>query len=1493
MNAILEQINTIGKSFVGFALPMLAQSSILIVILLLADFFLRRKVRAVFRYWMWMLVLIKLILPASLSSPLSVGYLFGDRLTSLHVTPINPAHPQLPSTITTPIIDLSNIPAGTHTPPAAPVTFGTEIIPAEAVPPPPVPPISLSWQGIIFLLWLAVVIVMGLLLLQRAIFVKGLVAQATEADDSMKEVLDYCCQRIRLKRKTVLRVSANATSPAVCGLFSQVVLLPQNLTASLNTGQLRAVLLHELAHIKRGDLWINLAQTILQIIYFYNPLLWIANIIIRRIREQAVDEMVLVAMGENAQQYPQTLVSVAKLAFRHPILSLRLIGVVESKSALAGRIKRILSRPIPKNAKLGIVGILAVIVIAAILLPMAKAKEDKKEVQPKMGFVATLPNGVAVELVGVFEFSEGKVQNSWKPDGTRLEDPVYIHYGREYKHKAFGFIFNTDKPAGIEECDIKGTIDRLGYTLTFDANGQITQLAKQMRQHLELVRLEQSDATEINLSVAPDWIYKTQYDGRYITGKYDPKIGFFDTYETADGVRVIFSNRYESYESQLRACLSNDGIQRLISSTRGNPGSQRYAQLSTVYSTDGTRQTSALFENLKLSDIRYFELYIRPKCERLKFKNVSLQPGHKTDVQVEGESADKQVIPATKNLQSLIDAAKPGDTVTVPKGLYTEPVEINKSLTIKGESRNECIFEVTANKPAIFVDTKGKGQIVVQDLTIKWQLATSDKGIERPFALGVKDTQAEIKNCSFIPLGNFQRSPVAVRADGLTQLNISKCRFEGFEYVICYGEGTKGKTSDCLIMNCGHQGIINYTGSTLTVERNVITGSKFHAVRCTGGTLYVKDNLLINNDNRGIYLGNRSGSGTITNNLIIGNGTGIGCFARSKYEIKNNIIADSSYAGIGMEKSCLLTIQDNIFVHNERGWIMFDRGEKGANTCDRNTFWQNKADAENFEKSANSINANPDFVDPNNGDFSLRPGPALEYKQGLTNPQIFKELWKIWKKRENRNETDVQVEGEQKKEEQERPQEQPVIRAVDNKATLASGLSIELLGVTRVPVRDQPWWKPDGSPLGEPFFDWVDTDPSEDPNRDQFAYYAVAIRLDGSPPEQLGLMKWNFTDAVYAGTTGAYVGDRSLYAKNIHAAAARFSKGVETTTLHLGIVSGEWQTLFAGSHYGIYEKGGDSVYVSTPEIGGGPGLVGPSEEGIHIGVTYNITDRDFRVVAVDKEGKVYVSSRSGSGGGKNIRRTTASFPDLTREQLQEYRFQVRPYEWVEFKDIPLRPGSEAVALAEQRKARRQEELEKWLGEGQTRQIRQQIAVLRDTYDIHEPDNSQVSGILAMQELVRIGSPAVPELVAELRRCERRLTKSLIAFTLRTIGDRQVVPALIELLGQSKYSGELGIYVKDDRLANFMLDNQYRPPDEGDRKAKAVIIGCPVMEITAALEKITGHSEGHEHFGHKATAELGPDAPHEQWQQRVQQIVQETAERWQKWWDGHKDEFISR
>ena len=150
-------------------------------------------------------------------------------------------------------------------------------------------------------------------------------------------------------------------------------------------------------------------------------------------------------------------------------------------------------------------------------------------------------------------------------------------------------------------------------------------------------------------------------------------------------------------------------------------------------------------------------------------------------------------------------------------------------------------------------------------------------------------------------------------------------------------------------------------------------------------------------------MGNRSARGSIINNVIIRNGTGISGFASSKLNIANNVLMDSSFAGLDMRQSCSFSIRDNIFQGNEKGWIMFEEGGRGGNTSYRNTFWKNKVDAENFSKTANSVLSDPGFTSPANGDFSLKPGPALENKQGLINPEIFKTLWKRWQKRANKN----------------------------------------------------------------------------------------------------------------------------------------------------------------------------------------------------------------------------------------------------------------------------------------------------------------------------------------------------------------------------------------------------------------------------------------------------------------------------------------------------------
>ena len=78
INLLIDFLNKAGHAFCDFSLTMFVQASVLIVLLLVIDILIRRRVRATFRYWIWMLVFIKLILPPALSLPTGIGNWFGE-----------------------------------------------------------------------------------------------------------------------------------------------------------------------------------------------------------------------------------------------------------------------------------------------------------------------------------------------------------------------------------------------------------------------------------------------------------------------------------------------------------------------------------------------------------------------------------------------------------------------------------------------------------------------------------------------------------------------------------------------------------------------------------------------------------------------------------------------------------------------------------------------------------------------------------------------------------------------------------------------------------------------------------------------------------------------------------------------------------------------------------------------------------------------------------------------------------------------------------------------------------------------------------------------------------------------------------------------------------------------------------------------------------------------------------------------------------------------
>ena len=325
IDVLVSGLNTVGRGFCDYAAAMFLQVGMLVAVLLMLDLLLRRRIRATVRYWIWMLVFLKLLLPPGLSLPTGIGYWCGGHFSML------PAGGNDRFVERGTIAELVASDAGRPTTRAAqpqPSDERAAVSPedvvarggkmAEAGESLPVAQEHFTWQAVVFLLWGGGVLTLVGWVVRRLLFVKRLIAESTSANEDVREVLGRCRRRIGIRRQIELRLSPGALGPAVCGLVRPIILMPKALLERLPPEQLEPVLIHELAHIERADLWVNCLQTALQIIYFYNPLVWLANAIVRRVREQAVDEMTLVALGAEAGSYGRTLIDIAEMTFLRP-----------------------------------------------------------------------------------------------------------------------------------------------------------------------------------------------------------------------------------------------------------------------------------------------------------------------------------------------------------------------------------------------------------------------------------------------------------------------------------------------------------------------------------------------------------------------------------------------------------------------------------------------------------------------------------------------------------------------------------------------------------------------------------------------------------------------------------------------------------------------------------------------------------------------------------------------------------------------------------------------------------------------------------------------------------------------------------------------------------------------------------------------------------------------------------------------------------------------
>ncbi len=158
------------------------------------------------------------------------------------------------------------------------------------------------------------------------------------ASAEWQRTLDRLKARISVSRPVRLLVSGQLRAPAAIGWLRPIVLVPVGALAGFPAAQIEALLLHELAHIRRYDYLVNILQSAVEAVFFYHPAVWWISSHIRAERELCCDDIAVSVTGD-AISYALALAELDSERWIQPTV------MAASGGSLAGRIGRLLGQP--------------------------------------------------------------------------------------------------------------------------------------------------------------------------------------------------------------------------------------------------------------------------------------------------------------------------------------------------------------------------------------------------------------------------------------------------------------------------------------------------------------------------------------------------------------------------------------------------------------------------------------------------------------------------------------------------------------------------------------------------------------------------------------------------------------------------------------------------------------------------------------------------------------------------------------------------------------------------------------------------------------------------------------------------------------------------------------------------------------------------------------------------------------------------------------------
>ena len=196
-------------------------------------------------------------------------------------------------------------------------------------------------QRWLFAIWVAGALFAGVRLMWRYAFFLRWISGANETRvTQIERLLGRLSTQIGTKQAVRVRVLDIPVGPAVLGIFRQTILLPEAIVRNRTDDQLAPLLAHELVHLRRGDLWWAVIQSLARCLLWFHPLVHLAARQLTNEAERSCDEETITSLGCSPATYARCLLNVLEL--KHQLRVAPALPGVRPVDVTSARLERVM-----------------------------------------------------------------------------------------------------------------------------------------------------------------------------------------------------------------------------------------------------------------------------------------------------------------------------------------------------------------------------------------------------------------------------------------------------------------------------------------------------------------------------------------------------------------------------------------------------------------------------------------------------------------------------------------------------------------------------------------------------------------------------------------------------------------------------------------------------------------------------------------------------------------------------------------------------------------------------------------------------------------------------------------------------------------------------------------------------------------------------------------------------------------------------------------------